>query len=80
MILAIINNFSGFFSIHSKPDFVCIHICAQLFVRAGQMISPTNKYVNVAVDTASLNVYELTTFEIKACALFCEKRINKRRL
>jgi hypothetical protein len=44
------------------------------------MISTTNKYVNVAVDTALLNADEITTFEIETCSVFYEKRINKRRL
>jgi hypothetical protein len=42
------------------------------------MISSTNKCVNVPVFTVSLHADEITTFEIKAYAVFCEKRMNKR--
>jgi len=77
MILAILNNFSGFVSILSKTESVCICICPQSVAPILQTISTTEKYLNFSVDTALLHVDDVTAFEIKTYAVLCEKRMNK---
>jgi len=78
MILAILNNFSGFVSILSKTESVYICICAQLVAPVLQTITTNNKYLNFSVDIASFHVDDVTAFEIKTYALFCENGMNRR--